>query len=144
MNTIIIFLWIMAGFISWSFWEAYIEGKNPWGKKQCGWKFKLTKNFTLTAYHFWLNVMFIFFLSLPVVIYGWDWEIAGIITSAALIGFIVQDFLWYAINPHYSFKKFNPKDAGWYPWVNLGIIKIPKTYIIGIVLALLSWYFLWR
>jgi hypothetical protein len=144
METIFIFIWVIAAFVSWSFWEAYIEGKSPWAAKSCGWKLKIAKRVTLTAYHFWLNIMFIFFLTLPFIVSGWDKNLFGIILSAAAIGMLVEDFLWYVINPFFSLKKFNPKDAKWYPWVGIGKLKLPATYILGIIVALLSWYFLWR
>lgn len=144
MNIFLIFLWIILGFVSMSFWEAYVEGKYPWAGRQVGWKIKMTKHISLTAYHFWVYIMFIFFLGLPFLIEGWDTKLFGIILSATCLGLIVEDFLWFIINPFYSLKKFNPKDVYWYPWLNLKIISIPVPYIASISVSVLSWYFLWR
>jgi hypothetical protein len=127
-----------------SFWEAYIEGKHPWAGNQVGWKKQISKRISITAYHFWIDVMFFFFLTLPLVIYGWDLKLLGIIISASFIGFIIEDFCWFIINPYYSLKKFNKKDVYWYPWFKFGKIQIPVGYVIGIIISVLSWYFLWK
>ena len=143
MNIPLIFLWVIFGFVSWSFWEAYIEGKNAWGKKQVGWKKKILGCYDLTAYHFWLNLMLFFFMTLPLIINGWNTRLFGVLISASALGFIIQDILWYVINPFYSLKKFNPKDANWYPWIKIGKFQIPRTYLMGFIIGILSWYFLW-
>lgn len=144
MSILLTFLWVILGFAAMAFWEAYIEGLYPWAGRQCGWTLRLGKKWTLTAYHFWLNIMFLFFLSLPLVIYGWDLILFGILLSALMIGLIVEDFLWYIVNPYYSLRFFNENDANWYPWIGIGKAKIPFSYIVGIIIALLSWYFIWR
>lgn len=144
MNTILIFIWIILAFVSTSFWEAYIEGKHPWASRQIGWSRKISNHITLTAYHFWLLITFIFLLTLPVVVTGWNAKLFGIILSAACIGIIVEDFLWFVINPYYSLKKFNSNDAPWYPWVNLGAIELPALYLVSFAISILSWYFLWK
>jgi hypothetical protein len=88
--------------------------------------------------------MLFFLLTLPLIIYGWNAKLFGVILSAAAVGMIIEDFLWYVINPYFSLKKFNPEDAYWYPWAGIGKLKIPLCYIAGIAAALLSWYFLWK
>ena len=144
MNILLIFVWIILGFISMSFWEAYMEWKPPWAGNQVGWEKRITKNFSLTAYHFWIYIMFIFFLTLPFIINGWDLELLGIIISATAIGLIIEDFFWFIINPYYSLKKFNSKDVYWYPWIKLGRFEMPKSYLWGIIIALGSLGFLWK
>ncbi|MBI2628821.1 hypothetical protein HYW74_01940 [Candidatus Pacearchaeota archaeon] len=84
-------------------------------------------------------------LTLPFIIYGFDIKLFGIILSAFTTGLVIEDFLWFVFNKEIKFKdSFNPKFANYYPWLNLGIIKIPISYIIGIVIAILSWWFIWR
>lgn len=144
MGTILVFVWVILASVSTSFWEAYIEGRHPWASRQVGWSRKISKRFTLTAYHFWLLVMFAFLLTLPFIANGWNARLFGIILSAAGLGIIVEDFLWFAINPYYSLKKFNSRDAKWYPWLNLGVIEVPALYIVSLAISLLSWYFLWK
>ena len=106
MNTISIFIWVILAFASTSFWEAYIEGKYPWASRQAGWSRKISKRVTLTAYHFWLLITFAFLLTLPLIVTGWNTKLFGIILSAASIGTIVEDFLWFVVNPYYSLHIF--------------------------------------
>jgi len=71
MNTLLIFIWIYGAMIAMSFWEAYVEGRNPWNKRKLGWEIKLGKYFVLPSYHFFVFlVMWPLLLSLPLVIYG--------------------------------------------------------------------------
>lgn len=127
------------------FWEAYVEGKHAWAEGKLGWKIKTKKRIWLTAYHFWLFfVMWPLLITLPLVIFGFDLRIFGILLSAYFSGLIIEDFTWFIINPAFSLKNFNLKDVEWYPWVKIGKIEIPVYYIIGLSMTVLSWYFLWR
>ncbi len=139
-----IFTWVIAGFVGMAFWEAYIEGKYPWAGAQVGWNVKLTDRVTVTAYHFWIYVMLAFFLSLPLVVNGWSIELFGVILSAFAIGFIIEDFVWFLVNPFYSLRKFNEKDVYWYPWIGFGKFKIPLFYVVGVIVSISSWYFFWK
>lgn len=144
MNILLTFIWIILGFIAMSFWEAYIEGKYPWAGRQVGWKIKFSKRVTLTAYHFWIYIMFFFWFTVPLAMFGWNLKLFGVIVSAVAVGAVIEDFFWFIVNPFYSLKKFNEKDTYWYAWLKIGKIQIPVSYIVGAVIALLSWYFLWR
>ena len=141
---LLIFIWIYLAFIAMSFWEAYVEGKNAWDRKKYGWKIKLGK-YCLPAYHFYVFwIMWPLLLTLPLVIYGWNLELFGILISAYFSGMIIEDFFWFVVNPTMKFRdSWNPKFANYFPWIVLGKFRIPLNYIIGIVIALLSWYFIW-
>ena len=52
MIAILIILIIWAAMVAMGFWEAYVEGRNPWDKRKLGWKLKLGK-YSLPAYHFY-------------------------------------------------------------------------------------------
>ncbi|NTV24188.1 MAG: hypothetical protein HGA85_07530 [Nanoarchaeota archaeon] len=145
MNILLIFIWVYAAMISASFWEAYSEGRNCWDKGKIGWKLKLGK-YTFTGYHFFLFfMMFPILLSLPLVIYGWDTRLFGILLSAYLTGLVVEDFFWFIVNPAIRFKEdFSPKFASYYPWIKIWRINIPSGYPLLVFFAFLSWAFLWR
>jgi len=144
MNTWIIFIWIYAAMIATSYWEAYIEGKNPWARKQVGWKLKLGKKYSITAYHFFLfGIAYPLLIFLPLLFIGFSWKIFGILLSAYASGLVIEDFFWFIADPYYSLKKFNSKYVYWYPWLKIGRLEIPWLYILGIGIAVLSWYFLW-
>lgn len=145
MNTFLIFIWIYVAMIATAFWESYVEGRNSWDKKKVGWKLKIGK-WRLTGYHFFLFcIMFPFLLTLPFLITGWDTKLFGIILSAFFTGIILEDFMWYVVNPVVHFKEFWTKFSDYYPWIRIGKKKIiPWGYVFYIVCAVLSWYFLWK
>ena len=81
--------------------------------------------------------------SLPLLI-NYSNKLLGILISAFSIGFMIEDFMYFIVNPYFGIKKFNKKQANWYPWIGIGKFQIPASYLIGIIIAVLSWYFLWR
>jgi len=146
MNTLLIFIWTSLAMIAMSFWEAYSEGRKSWDKGKIGWKIKLGKKFVLPAYHFYLfGIMLPLFFSLPLIIYGWDIKLFGILFSAYFLGTVIEDFFWYVVNPKVKFKEFFTDFSDYYPWLKIKDKKIiPLFYISSILIAGLSWYFLWR
>lgn len=145
MEVLLIFGVVISAFICMAFWEAYIEGQNPWAKASAGWKLKFHKDLLITAYHFWLWLFLFLLFSLPLIVCGWNLRLFGVLLSALAIGLVVEDFMWYVINPHFNLKKdWNPKSAYWYPWLKIGKFAVPWLNIIGIAIALLSYFFIWR
>lgn len=143
-NNLLIFLWIQAAFAATAFWEAYGEGKNVGASDQCGWVLKI-RRFKLTAYHFWtVFVAYPLLVFLPLAVVGFSWHLFGLLLSAYATGWIIEDFLWFVVNPRYPFKKWNPKETTWYPWVTIGRFSLPLFYYIGFLIAFSSWLFLWR
>jgi len=144
MNIPLIFIWIYAAMIATSFWEAYVEGRNAWDKAKLGWKINIGR-FKLTGYHFYIfYIMWPLLVTLPLVIYGWDTKLFGILLSAYASGAVLEDFMWYVVNPVVKVRELNTDFANYYPRVKIGNIRIPVFYFIGIGVAILSWYFLWR
>ena len=145
MRALMIFVVVWAAMIAMAFWESYVEGRNPWDRRKLGWKLKLYGKYVLPAYHFYLFVVFIpLLMILPLVIYGWDFKLFGILVSAYFSGVVLEDFLWFVVNPAVKFSDWNPRFANFYEWLRIGSFKIPWRYIIGIAIALLSWFFIWR
>ncbi len=146
MNILIIFLWIYAAMLSMSFWEAYAEGRNAWDKGKQGWKIKIISHFTLTGYHFFLfAVMWPLVLSLPLITHGWDKQLFGILLSAYMSGVVIQDFGWYVVNPKVKLAEFWTEFSNYYPWLRIGKKKIiPWGYILGLLIAIASWFFIWK
>jgi hypothetical protein len=145
MRTLFIFIWIYAAMIAMGFWEAYVEGRNAWDRGKLGWKIRVGRFTVMTAYHFFLFVvMWPLLLTLPFIINGWDTRLFGIILSAYVSGSAIEDFVWYLVNPVVKVSELNTDFANYYPRVKIGKIRIPTTYFISIIVALLSWYFLWR
>lgn len=144
MKTFLIFLVVWGAMVAMSFWASYVEGRNAWDKGKLGWKLKIGK-YSLPAFEFYIFVLMCpLFLSLPLIVNGWDIKLFGVLVSAYFSGIIIEDFLWFVVNPKVSVKEFNPQYANYYPWLIIGKIKIPWGYLISLVISLLSWWFLWR
>jgi hypothetical protein len=146
MNTLLIFIWIYGAMIAMAFWESAVEGRNSWSKKKYGWDIKIGKFTVLTSYHFYLfAIMLPLLVSLPLVINGWDTVLFGILVSALTSGMIIEDFVWYIVNPKVKFKEFWSTFSDYYPWIRIGKKKIiPVGYVINAIIAVLSWVFLWK
>jgi len=144
-KTLLIFIWIYSAMIAMSFWESYVENRNAWDKKKSGWKLRFGR-FVFSAYHFYVFcVMWPLLLTLPFIIYGWNLRLFGIIVSAYFSGMVIEDFVWYVVNPSVKFKEFYSSLSDYHPWLKIREKKIiPFGYILGIAVAVLSWYFLWR
>ena len=139
------FALIWAAMIATGFWEAYVEGRNPWDRGKYGWKIEIG-SFVLTGYHFYLFwVMYPLLLALPFVFTGWNLKLFGIIVSAYAIGMILEDFTWYIVNPVVQFKEWFTPFSDYYPWIKIGGRKmVPSGYVVGVCVAVLSWFFLWK
>ena len=146
MDTLLIFIWIWGAMIAMSFWEAYVEGRNAWSKRKYGWRIDLGGDFVFPAYHFYLFViMWPLLLTLPFIMFGWDLHLFGVMISAYASGTIVEDFLWYVVNPKVKLREFWTEFSDYYPWFTVNGKKIvPLGYILGILIAIAAWLALWR
>lgn len=144
MNALLIIVWIWMAMIALSFVEAYVEGRNPWDRRKLGWILRFGKR-SLPAYHFCLFfVMLPLLIALPLVVYGWNLRLFGILLSAYLSGIAIEDFMWFVVNPVVELSEWNPQFADFYPWLQVGRYNIPISHITGFALAAVSWWFLWR
>ncbi len=144
MNTLLIFLWVILAFIVMAFLERTIEGPHGWASKTYGKKFMITKNFCIREYHIWFWIFIIILISLPLAVFGFSLELFVILLSAFFLGMTTEDFLYFVVNPYFGLKKFNSKNVKWHFWLKLGKFEIPISYILCIIIAVLSWYFLWN
>ena len=143
MQTLLIFSTIWLAMIAHAFWESSDEGRNAWDRNKYGWKLVLAKNLSLTRYHFWLFVIYLplILIILPLVIAGFSVKLFGILLSAYFSGMVIEDFFWFLVNTEIKFKdSWNTEFASYYPWIVIGKFRIPLFYILGILLALLSWF----
>ena len=145
LQTLIVFALVWGAFIASGFWEAYVEGRNAWDKGKLGWKIRIG-SFVLSGYHFFLFiVMYPALLALPFVFTGWNTKLFGIMVSAYASGVIIEDFVWYLVNPAVRFKEWFTSFSDYYTWIKFGGRKIiPLGYIVYLGIAILSWYFIWR
>ena len=145
MNVLLVFIWVYIAMIAHSFWESYVEGRNAWGRNKLGWRIRFGK-YEFPAYHFYLYcIMYPFLLTLPLIIYGWSFKLFGVLISAYSSGIVIEDFMWYVVNPAVRFRELYTKFSDYYPWIKIkGRKIIPLGYLIGIMISILSWYLIWK
>jgi|SRR3989344_9321145 len=117
--------------------EAYMEGEGGWKWNPKWWRIKLPKGYSYTAYHMWAYFVFgpLVFIFFPLLIAGFSARFFWILVAGYLLGTTIEDFMWFVVNPYYSLAKWNPKEVKWYPWVQLGKLAIPVSYVIKLSLA---------
>ncbi len=126
--------------------EIEIEGKDGWAAKLPTWRLrnKFTKiiygKAPLTGYHFWLITTILWFLhGVFVLTLSWDLTLELHILSAFCFIWLVEDFLWFVLNPHYGLKKFTQKDITWHhEWFGSIPLSYLKFFTGGVIFFLLS------
>ncbi len=106
-------LWISLYAVLWSYMEVEIEGKDGgWAKNLPSKKFFNTK---FTWYHIIMNTIVI--MTIIYSLFGRNsWEILFYIVG----WFMIEDFVWFMINPGFGWSKYTKKDIWWHseqPWV---------------------------
>jgi len=136
-----VFLYVQVIFVSIAFWESHIDYVG-WAKMQQGWRIK-TPVRELTAYHFWMwLVMTPLFLFMPLAIYGWNFHLFWLLVASALTGIVIEDTLWFVLNPKFTMAKWNPQYCDWHKWIKVGKFAIPEFVLIFPILAFLIWLFI--
>ncbi|MBN1367562.1 MAG: hypothetical protein JW967_06530 [Dehalococcoidales bacterium] len=138
----LVFMVFMAFILA--LWEIQIEGKDGWAANSPGWRIekgwivKLTGGRPFTGYHLFMTIFLIAIVHLPVFFLGWTWQL-----ECELLGFyigmvLLEDVLWFALNPYYGIKNFRKGKIWWHKrWWG----PLPDFYWILIVIAGLLLYF---
>jgi hypothetical protein len=102
--------------------EIEVEGPNGWAESLPTWRItnRWTKIFygnrPLTGYHLWLQV-FVFVMAHTPFGLGfipWSWPAELRIVGFVIVFFIVEDFLWFVLNPAYGIKRFRRENIWWH------------------------------
>lgn len=124
--------------------EIMIEGKSGWARSLPCWRFnrfitKLILGKEITGYHFYLFLMFLALFHSPLLFLTWTFKTESLILGSFCIYWIIEDFLWFVENKHYTFKAFRKGKISWHKRWFLGF---PVSYwisgIIGTALILLG------
>ena len=69
----------------------------------------------MTGYLAWVFPFVALFFHLPVVFNGqWSWRIEARIIACIMVFWLVEDFLWFVLNPAYGIAKFTPANVPWH------------------------------
>ena len=129
--------------------EIQIEGAAGWAASLPTWRIEehwLLDLFwggrPMTGYHAWVFSFMALIFHLPPVLFGaWSWRIEARILGSLALFWIIEDFLWFVLNPHFGFAKFTPQFVPWHKHWFLGM---PTDYlsfsVVGILMLALSYF----
>ncbi|HZU95715.1 MAG TPA: hypothetical protein VFF73_03335 [Planctomycetota bacterium] len=101
--------------------EIEIEGGDGWAGKLPTWKIqnRLTDIIyggrPLTGYHLYMQTWVLLFAHIPFAI-GDDWTVRAeaLVLAFVMLFWIVEDFLWFVVNPRFGIRKFKAKEIWWH------------------------------
>ncbi len=140
----IIYMVVLAVILA--LWEIQIEGKNGWaGNLPCWrikkkWIVKILGGRPLTGYHFFMITFLTFMVHLPIFFTIWSWRLECLLLGFLIGLLLIEDFLWFVLNPHYRLKNFKRGKIWWHQrWWG----PVPDFFWIGGLIAGLLFYFGW-
>lgn len=129
--------------------EIEIEGTRGWASGLPTWKVEnrwtrlVLGQRPLTGYHFWAHIVILVLVHLPYALALTPVSRTAELRILAFLVFfwILEDFLWFVLNPAYGLRRFTRVGAPWHAgswWVFM-----PREYWIflpvGVVLYVASW-----
>jgi hypothetical protein len=127
--------------------EIQIEGPNGWASALPTWRIEhhpLLNIFwggrAMTGYHLWIFSFMALVFHLPLVICRtFNWKLEARILGSVTLFWIIEDFLWFVMNPDFGLERFEPSHV---PWHKCWICGMPSDYIVftvvGVALIVLS------
>jgi hypothetical protein len=126
--------------------EVEIEGEAGWAANLPTWRIEehvLLDIFwggrALTGYHLWMFSFIGVFFHFPLFFMGaWSPQLEARVMASVMVFWIVEDFLWFVINPAFGWRRFKQEHVSWHKRWALGA---PIDYwIFGAISVLLFWY----
>ncbi len=119
---------VIAAFL-WANLEIHIEGSQGWAANLPTWK--VDKHILLdlfyggrplTGYHVWAFSSVFFFFHLPF-FFLHTWSFRGELCAIAgyNLFWVIEDCLWFVLNPHFGLSKFNKSSVWWHKRWFLGL-----------------------
>jgi hypothetical protein len=139
-HVVLLLMWVALLATLFAELEIQIEGAHGWAAGLPTWRVDdapILKLFfggrAITGYHvFAFSFMFCVF-HLPIVLVGhFAWRIEARILGSLMLFWMVEDFLWFVLNPAFGLAKFTPQHVPWHPHWLLGV---PVDYIVFTLLA---------
>jgi hypothetical protein len=143
--------WLLLGWVALlSFFfaqvEIQIEGAAGWAEKLPTWRVEkhwlldiFWSGRSMTGYHAWVFPFIALIFHLPIFVRGrWLWRMEAPIVGMIMLFWVIEDALWFALNPAFGWSKFSAGNISWHKHWWLGL---PADYWIStsIGIALLVW-----
>jgi hypothetical protein len=128
-------------------WEIQIEGRDGWAAKSPGWRIetgwlmKLSGGRPVTGYHFYMTLFMLTIVHLPLFFTLWSWRLESLLLGFYVGMVLIEDFLWFLLNPHFGIKKFRKGQIWWHPtWWG----PVPSLYWVLLPLSSLLIWLGWK
>lgn len=140
--------WIALLGLFFAMTEIQIEGAHGWAASLPTWR--IEKHWLLdvfwggrpmTGYHAWVFPFMFLAFHLPIVVNDtFSWRLEARCLGSLMLFWIVEDFLWFVLNPAYGLARFNPHSI---PWHKHWLVGVPVDYLVFTVVGgmLLAWSF---
>ena len=133
----------IAAFIAWIIFCAWlfarveieIEGPAGWAANLPTWRVEehplldwFWGSRAMTGYHAWMFSFMLAIFHLPVFVFGTvSWKIEARIFGGLMVFWILEDFLWFVLNPAFGLARFSPEHV---PWHKRWAWRVPADYIV--------------
>lgn len=118
--------------------ETEIEGKDGWARHLPTFRInifitKLLIGKEITGYHIYMLLMFLTIFHLPLIFICFSWQSELVILGFMSYYWILEDFLFFIVNPHFRLRKFKKRYISWHKrWIfNI----MPDSYAYGILIG---------
>ena len=126
--------------------EIQIEGSAGWATSLPTWRIEQHLLLTLfwggramTGYHAWVFTFIALIFHFPLAMMGdWSWLLEGRVVASVMLFWVIEDFLWFILNPEFGLKRFTPEHAFWHKnWVCGAPVEYWGASVLGI--GLMAW-----
>jgi hypothetical protein len=126
--------------------EVHIEGEHGWAAKLPTWRIEKHPLLDLffggrpiTGYHVWMFLFMALVFHLPLaMVQRFDAVLEARIIGSLGVFWVLEDFLWFVINPAYGLRRFRKQHVPWHRhwW---GPAPVDYFALAGVGLALILW-----
>lgn len=125
--------------------EIQIEGAGGWAANLPTWRIDHSRlnalwgDKTITGYHVWVFSFMALIFHLPILMTGsFSLRLEARILGSLMVFWIIEDFLWFVLNPAFGLAGFTPDNV---PWHRHWFLGIPVDYFLSLAIgcALLGW-----
>lgn len=125
--------------------EVEIEGEAGWAANLPTWRIEQHPLLDLfwggrpmTGYHAWMFSFIALIFHFPLCFIGeWSWRLEGRVLACVMLFWVVEDFLWFIVNPAFGWRRFRREHISWHKHWAWGA---PVDYwIFGAACLLLFW-----
>lgn len=144
-QALLLLLWVglLAAFFAHV--EIQIEGKAGWAANLPTWRIEdswmnaFWGDKPITGYHVWVFSFMALAFHLPLFMTAsFSLRLEARILGCIMVFWIVEDFLWFALNPAFGLNRFSPQHV---PWHRHWFLGVPVDYVLALAIGfvLLGW-----